>query len=64
MRQIFRRLLTEQTGQDLVEYGLLASIIAIAGVALFPSIQERIGEVFTEWGTAVYNVWIPNDPAS
>ncbi|OFW17221.1 MAG: hypothetical protein A3F70_09945 [Acidobacteria bacterium RIFCSPLOWO2_12_FULL_67_14] len=63
MPDIIRRLIRNDIGQDLVEYGLLAAIIGIAGIAFLPAIQDRIGVVFSDWGTAVYNAWIPNDPA-
>jgi Flp pilus assembly pilin Flp len=53
---------TDDTGQDLIEYGLLASIIAIAGVAVFPQIQAVMDDVFVGWETPVYDIWQPNDP--
>jgi Flp pilus assembly pilin Flp len=61
-RSVFR-LLHDDSGQDLIEYGLLASIIAIAGVLLFPSIKSAMGTQFGNWGTNVYNLWAPNPPA-
>lgn len=62
--QLIRRLSRENGGQDLVEYALLALLVGIAGVAVFPSITERIGVVFGDWGTAVYNAWEPDDPST
>ena len=59
-----RRLHRDDRGQDLVEYALLAVLVGIAGVALFPTISARIGVLFGERGTAVYNQWIPSDPAT
>ena len=58
-----RRALLDESGQDLVEYALLASIIAIAGALVLPTIKTKMGVNFGGWGTAVYNLWIPNDPA-
>jgi len=54
----------DESGQDLIEYGLLASIISIAGVLLFPSIKSAMDTSFGNWGTKVYNLWAPNEPGS
>ena len=61
-RRLLERLLLDESGQDLVEYGLLASIIAIAGVLVFPTIRAKMGVNFGNWGTAVYNLWAPKNP--
>jgi Flp pilus assembly pilin Flp len=59
----FGRLWDDDSGQDLVEYGLLAAIIGIVGVLVFPSIQTKMTNAFQNWGTNVYNLWVPDDPA-
>ena len=59
-----RRLLLDDSGQDLVEYGLLASIIAIAGALILPSVATAMGVHFDDWGTGVYNLWAPSDPGT
>ena len=59
----FRRFLDE-SGQDIIEYGLLASIIAIAGILFLPTIATKMGANFSGWGNAVYNLWAPSNPAS
>ena len=64
MRQSLSRLMCDESGQDLIEYGLLASIISIAGVLLFPSIKSAMDTSFGNWGTKVYNLWAPNEPGS
>ena len=56
------RLFRDDQGADLVEYGLLASIIAIAGVLAFPSIFAKLDAAFETWGQNVYNAWVPDDP--
>ena len=60
--RFWRRWLLDDSGQDLLEYGLLASIIAVAGILVFPSIQAAMGGKFNGWGTAVNNLWAPNNP--
>jgi Flp pilus assembly pilin Flp len=54
----------DESGQDIIEYGLLASILSIAGVLLFPSIKSKMDGAFGTWGTKVYNLWAPNPPGS
>jgi Flp pilus assembly pilin Flp len=63
-RAIFIERILDESGQDLIEYGLLASIIAIAGILFLPTIATKMGVNFGNWGTAVYNLWVPDDPAS
>jgi Flp pilus assembly pilin Flp len=63
MRQSLSRLIRDESGQDLIEYGLLASILTVAGVLLFPSIKAGMDRNFADWGTKVYNLWAPNPPA-
>jgi len=55
---------TDDRGADLVEYGLIAMIIALAGVVVFPSIGAKLGDAFNDWGNDVYGAWQPDDPAS
>jgi len=61
---LLKQLLVEERGQDLIEYGLLAALIACVGVSVFPLIQGRLNAVYTGWGTAIQNLWIPNDPGA
>ena len=58
-----RRTLLDDSGQDLIEYGLLAAIIAIAGILVLPTIATKMGVSFGNWGNNVYNLWAPNNPA-
>lgn len=58
---LFVRFVRDQSGQDLLEYALLTSAIGIVGFALFPTIRTRMATLFGNWGTQVYNCWIPPD---
>ena len=55
-------LIRDDRGQDLIEYGLLAAIVATAGILLFPGMRQRIGQLLADWGTNVNALWTPNDP--
>jgi Flp pilus assembly pilin Flp len=57
------RLWHDDQGQDLIEYGLLASMIAAAGVAVLPVIGDKLGAAFGTWGQNVYDAWEPSNPA-
>ncbi len=53
MRDLIARLLRDDDGQDLVEYVLLVSLIALAVAAAFPPVTAAITAVFTNVGTAL-----------
>jgi Flp pilus assembly pilin Flp len=59
---MLRRFLKDERGQDLVEYGLLAAIIAIAGALILPQIAPKMNTAYQNWGTQVYNIWVPPPP--
>jgi len=46
MRTLMARLLRDDEGQDLVEYVLLVSLIALAVAATFPFVTQAITGVF------------------
>jgi Flp pilus assembly pilin Flp len=57
-----RRLLADDRGQDLIEYALLAAIIALAGALVLPQIGPKMGNAFSQWGSDIYNGWVPAAP--
>lgn len=59
---IATRFLRDDRGQDLLEYGLLAATIAIAGVVVFPDIATRMGVLFDRWAGDINNAWVPPAP--
>ena len=62
LSKMFRRFLADERGQDLIEYGLLAAIIALAGSLILPQIGPRMDTAYRSWGTQVYNIWVPSAP--
>jgi Flp pilus assembly pilin Flp len=48
MKDFLKRLIEEQRGQDLVEYGLLIAIVALGAVAALATFQTAIG---TAWAS-------------
>ena len=53
MRQFFARLANDDSGQDLIEYALLAAIVALSASALLRNMKNTIGTVFTGIGNAL-----------
>jgi Flp pilus assembly pilin Flp len=53
MRTLMTRLLRDDEGQDLVEYVLLVSLIALAVAAAFPPVITAITGVFTRVQTSL-----------
>ena len=56
MKNLFVRFVREEKGQDLIEYSLLAAIIAVGCIAIMGSVKTAINAVFqkivTQLGTA------------
>lgn len=57
------RFVRDDSGQDIIEYALLSSILAIAGILLLPLIYTRIQDLWEPTHTDVNDLWIPNDPS-
>jgi Flp pilus assembly pilin Flp len=61
---VLRRLAADESGQDLVEYGLLAGIIGITSLIAYTSIPDAMGNAFQGWSSEVYDLWQPADPVA
>jgi len=48
MSRMLRRLLADETGQDLVEYALLAALITIVSVTTLRLLGESLPKVFQD----------------
>jgi len=55
MKNLIVRFVHDDTGQDLIEYALLAGLIALASVAAITTLGGAIQGKFTDVGTAVGN---------
>jgi len=47
MNELFRRFVKEEQGQDLVEYALLLVFIALAAIAVLPTLGQAVNNVFS-----------------
>lgn len=48
-----RRLLEDETGQDLIEYALVAALIGLGAVASMKTLSTKVGAAFTTVGTSL-----------
>lgn len=55
MKEIIKRLWSEQDGQDLIEYALLVALVALAAVVGMNSLATAINTEFTSLGTSLQN---------
>jgi pilus assembly protein Flp/PilA len=53
MKNLFARFVREEEGQDLIEYSLLAALIAVACVATMQALAVNIDAIFDEIGAAL-----------
>ncbi len=47
MQTLLRQLIREDAGQDLIEYALLASFIALGSVAIITSLGGEVSDLYT-----------------
>ena len=56
MRQLVRRALREESGQDLIEYALLAAFISLVATAAITSIGLQVNSWYEGYGTTVATI--------
>ena len=60
--RIVRQFVLDESGQDLIEYGLLTGIVVTIGVAVFTSINEKMADAYEDWGDEIEANWVPAAP--
>jgi pilus assembly protein Flp/PilA len=53
MKQLLKNLIAEESGQDLIEYALVAALVGLGSVASMQSLAGNIANTFTGIGTAL-----------
>jgi len=53
MKNLFARFVREESGQDLIEYSLLAALIAVASIAAMNTLAGDINGIFAKVGDAL-----------
>lgn len=51
MKLAFKKLLRDESGQDLIEYALVAAIIGLAAVAAMSTLASNISNAFSAVGS-------------
>ena len=55
MKDLLKSLLAEETGQDLIEYALVAAIVALGVVGTMRGLKNNIGNAFNSVGNQLTN---------
>ena len=55
MKQLLKNLMTEESGQDLIEYALVAALVGLGAVTSMKGLATSIGTAFDGVGTALTN---------
>ena len=58
----FLNFMSDDTGQDLIEYALLTAVIGLAGAAWWGSVTNGIGTAYQGWDNGMQALWVPPDP--
>ena len=53
MKNLFNRFVREEEGQDLIEYSLLAALIAVACIAAMKALATSINGIFSKIGASL-----------
>jgi pilus assembly protein Flp/PilA len=53
MNQLFRNLMTDDSGQDLIEYALVAALVGLGSVASMQGLANSIATTFSGVGNAL-----------
>lgn len=55
IRNLFLALIKDESGQDLIEYALVAGLIALGAVAAMSGLSGKIGNAFNSVGNNLTN---------
>jgi pilus assembly protein Flp/PilA len=55
MREALRKLAADETGQDLIEYALVAALIALGAVSALKGVKNAIASDFNDVGNQLTN---------
>lgn len=54
--RLFARIAREDSGQDVIEYALLAATVGLVGLAAWPSIASTIGTAYGNWDSGIQDL--------
>ena len=50
---LFRKLIRNTKGQDLIEYALMAGFVAVAAGSIMPNVSTNISTIFSKVGSSM-----------
>ena len=53
MKNMLKKLMTDESGQDLIEYALVAALVGLGAVAAMRGLTNSIGNTFNGIGTSL-----------
>ena len=53
MRELMKKFIRDEEGQDLVEYALLLVFLALAAIAVLPTLGSSVNKVFSQSNSAL-----------
>ncbi|HWW82596.1 MAG TPA: Flp family type IVb pilin [Vicinamibacterales bacterium] len=53
MKSFFAQFVSDEQGQDLIEYGLLIGIVTVATIAAITALGGKVGKYFTNLNTSL-----------
>jgi pilus assembly protein Flp/PilA len=59
MSNVIRNFIEEDSGADLIEYALLAGLIALAAVATLTTVGTNISGLYTKISTKIAGITVP-----
>ena len=62
MRELVATFITEETGDDLIEYVLLASVVGTAGAVALNALPAIMNLVYASWDAGAQGLWEPANP--
>jgi pilus assembly protein Flp/PilA len=55
VKQLFKKLIAEDSGQDLIEYALVAALVGLGSIAAISGLTNSIGSSFNSVGNGLTN---------
>ena len=55
VKQLFKKLIAEDSGQDLIEYALVAALVGLGAIAAITGLKNSISNSFNSVGSGLTN---------
>lgn len=62
VRSLARALLTNDDGQDLIEYALLTGMVTVGFATVFSIAQGQMATAYQDWMSDTNDLWVPPPP--